>query len=38
MTGRSKGDTNDRIECPNCGQKVGNLPVHMRSCDGGDDD
>lgn len=32
--GRPDGDANARIPCPNCGREVGNLPVHMRGCDG----
>jgi len=26
----------ERHECPRCGERYGNLPQHLRACDGGD--
>jgi hypothetical protein len=44
--GRPEGTNNpdgydgpqNTIACPFCGKKVGNLPGHMRACDGENDE
>jgi hypothetical protein len=30
----TKGVQQDEVECPNCGEDYGNLPLHLPSCRG----
>jgi len=33
-----EGTTMQRVECPRCNEEFGNLPNHLRTCNGGEID
>lgn len=36
--GMEPGTKCKRLPCPKCGERYGDLPNHVTSCDGGDDE